>query len=367
MTWRERIIKIFQRERVDRIVWQPRIEHWYRYHKKRGSLPPEYKNASILDIYDDLEASVRYYGGPFIKRRYDKSIRIKTEDTPSYRITTLETPLGTLREVMEYAEYGTSSHRREYFIKDRRDIRIMEYILEGLEYEFDEEAFEKAEEEIGDRGVTQFFYERSPFQRLIVEYMGFEATIYAFQDYPETMERFLRVTEKADDRLYEVLVQCPVKILNFGENIDSCLDSPPFFERYLLPYYEKRVRQLHQAGKFCHIHLDGSLKPLLPLLKENRAGFDGYEACTPIPQGDVTLEELKDTLGDEIILLDGLPAILFLPAYSTKDLEEFTYKLLNLFSPRLILGISDELPPLGDIQKVRLVSQIVRDFSLTLE
>jgi len=37
------------------------------------------------------------------------------------------------------------------------------------------------------------------------------------------------------------------------------------------------------------------------------------------------LEELKDALGDTI-LLDGIPAILFTPQYSYKDLEEFTLK-----------------------------------------
>lgn len=35
---------------------------------------------------------------------------------------------------------------------------------------------------------------------------------------------------------------------------------------------------------------------------------------------------------------------------------------ISVLSPNLILGISDELPPGGDIEKVRLVSQIVRGY-----
>ena len=37
--------------------------------------------------------------------------------------------------------------------------------------------------------------------------------------------------------------------------------------------------------------------------------MDGIEAITPVPQGDVTLEEIKEGLGDEMYLIDGIPAI----------------------------------------------------------
>lgn len=130
--------------------------------------------------------------------------------------------------------------------------------------------------------------------------------------------------------MYDVILNSPLKILNFGGNIDANVNSPSLFEEYLIPYYKKRIDQVHQKGKFCHIHMDGSLKKLLPLI--NKAGFDGIEAATPLPQGDVTLEELKDALGDTIFI-DGIPAILFLPQYSCEDLEEFTVKVLDLFPP----------------------------------
>jgi hypothetical protein len=36
-------------------------------------------------------------------------------------------------------------------------------------------------------------------------------------------------------------------------------------------------------------------------------------------------------------------------------------RLVELFYPRLILGISDELPPDGDIERVKLVGQLVEE------
>ena len=145
----------------------------------------------------------------------------------------------------------------------------------------------------------------------------------------------------------------------FFRLIDAFIDSPKIYEQYLMPYYQKRVEQIHKTKKLCHIHMDGALKPLLPLL--SHVDFDGIEAVTPLPQGDVTLEEIKEALGN-IILLDGMPAIYFLPEYPEEELFAFTEKILKMFAPNIILGISDELPPTGDINRVKLVADIVKDF-----
>jgi hypothetical protein len=46
--------------------------------------------------------------------------------------------------------------------------------------------------------------------------------------------------------------------------------------------------------------------------------FDGIEALTPSPQGDATLEEIKEHIGDKI-LLDGIPAIYFMASAGLPD------------------------------------------------
>jgi uroporphyrinogen-III decarboxylase len=74
------------------------------------------------------------------------------------------------------------------------------------------------------------------------------------------------------------------------------------------------------------------------------------------------VEELKEAMG-EMILLDGIPMLLFLSEYTREELEEFTKKILKLFSPNLILGISDEISPPGDIEKVEFVSQVVEEWN----
>ena len=362
MTFRERILRTFERKRIDRVAWQPRIDYWYNGRYDEGTMPEKYMGKSMLDIYDDLHASPRYpkevVGISIFKMELDDKVKCHVQEEGEDIITIHETPKGSLHEVVRKGKAGSGGYHTEHPVKTPKDMKVMMYILEHTGFSFDRGAFEEAERAFGSRGITQTFYPRSPLQRLLVEYMGLSNTIYALNDYPDETEDFMKAIDHWDDKMYETILDCPVKILNFGENIDSNLDSPALFEKYLIPYYKKRVNQIHEKGKFCHIHMDGSLKPLLPLI--NEAGFDGIEAATPLPQGDVTCEELKDALG-ETILLDGIPAILFLPDYSDEELEKFVRKILEMFSPNLVLGVSDELPPPADIEKVRLVSRLVEN------
>lgn len=354
--WREMIWAVFRGEDPGGIVWQPRIEFWFDVNQKRGRLPKHYQGMTLRDLYDDLELSRRYFTFP-LRERYEK-VQVVDEWNGAILTRHWKTPLGDLREVLRYTHAELTPYHLEYRVKTPEDLRVLEYILEDSWYEFDRESYEREVEHWGERGVPQFYYRRAPLQQLIIDDMGFEEVVYALKDCPERIEHYLEVATRADDRMYEVLLSSPVPILNLGENIDGNLNPPPLFRRYLLPYYQMRSAQIKAAGKYCHVHADGSLKPLLPYLREG--GWDGIEAATPTPQGDVELEEIKEAIGD-LVMLDGIPALFFLPHYPEEQLLECFHKVVQLFYPRLILGIADELPPGGEIERVRLISQLVKE------
>jgi len=372
MNFREMILRTFQRKKTDRIVWQPRIRYWYNGNQvsKRPDeirqdelpypkVPHEYRGKTVLQVYDHLRASPRYPGevldiGVFrTKTHPEAQIKHTAFDEAGERVTITETPVGKLKT------RNRGGYPTEYALKTPDDCEIMKYVLQHTEFQFDAEAYERAEKAFGERGIVQSFYSRSPFQRMIVEFMGARNFFIQLHRHQGEMESFMDAIAEWDDGMYEVLVKCPMKILNFGENIDANLASPKFFRKYLIPYYERRVKQLHRVGKFCHIHMDGAMKPLLPLLDELE--FDGIEAATPKPQGDVEIDELKEGMGDKI-LLDGIPAVMFIPVYTEKQVRDFAMKVLETFSPNLILGVSDELPPTADIRLMELVSRLVEDF-----
>ena len=354
MTDRERVLRTFAGEPVDRVCWQPRLEHWFGYRHKTGTLPERYADAELFDVYDDLGCSVRYAGRPLVFDYEECSLRVEGDE--SGRTTFYETPIGTLTEVIHYGEEGTSAHRSKFPVQTLEDVEVMEYFLSDRRVRFDREQFEAIEARLGDRGVCQFYFPRSPLMRLIINYVGFEETIYLLHDERGRAERFMRHIERTDDPMFEVLCDSPVRILNFGDNIDAWLTPPPLFERYLVPVYERRCEQLHAAGKFTHVHMDGALGPLLPLLAD--LPQHGIEAPTPLPQGDVGLEALCDAMGDKI-MLDGVPCVHFLPNFPLAELEECVERLLERQWPWLILGISDEISPPGEIDRVRLVTEMV--------
>ncbi|MBZ0292091.1 MAG: hypothetical protein K8L99_05925 [Anaerolineae bacterium] len=353
----ELLMKVFRGENPGRVIWQPRIEYWYLANRKRGTLPAHLRDASLLDVYDYCHASCRYFlwDDAWLRVRY-QHVEITQEKLDEKRVRqTWHTPVGSISQVSHYDEWDISSHIVEYRLKSPADFDVLRYILQDEEWYWDEANYQSYLERFGAHGIPQFYFRRSPIQRLIIEDMSFEQTIFFMQDYPDLLKEYIDFATEADDHIYAILENCPVPVLNLGENIDAFLDSPTLWKQYLQPYYTGRVNQLRAAGKYVHIHMDGALKPLLNHMQD--CAWDGIEAATPVPQGDVTLEAIKSAMGDRV-LLDGIPALYFLPRlYPAEDLMTCAQRVVDLFYPHLILGISDEIPPDGDIERVRMIGE----------
>ena len=66
------------------------------------------------------------------------------------------------------------------------------------------------------------------------------------------------------------------------------------------------------------------------------------------------------------VSVDGIPAVLFLPYYSADELMAAVEQAIRLFYPRLVLGVSDEVPEGAPaesaIEKIRMVSEYCRNW-----
>lgn len=362
MTFRERHLAIFRRDPVDRVLWQPRLEHWYAVHTRNGSLPDRYRGMGHFELYDELNCSPRTYFmfNPCFKTIQEGDVESSGEQVGDTHVSTVRTPVGELRTA--HRNIGSSHMTVEYLIKTPADMRVQQYLLEHQRVEFDEELFRRRDAELGDRAAPTCYLPRINIQRLFINLMGFENTIYALHDWPDETRALIEAINQADDQFYEAVKASPIEIVNFGDNVDGNMLAVPHFQEFVQPYYRQRAAELRAAGKHCHPHWDGAIKTILPFCRD--CGFDGFEALTPEPQGDVTIEQIKDALGDDLILVDGIPCTHFLPQHSYREVEDFTLKLLNMFAPNLVLGISDEISPPGDIEKVRLISEIVEGYSV---
>lgn len=195
--------------------------------------------------------------------------------------------------------------------------------------------------------------------------MGVEAGIYALMDMPDVCEEYFKIKSANHDRFIKAIRESEFEWVNYGDNLHCGILPPYMFEEYVLPEYQRRNDLLHQKDKsyYTFSHWDGDTKSILKYAKET--GLDGIEAITPKPQGDVTLEEIKAGLGDEVGLVDGIAAILFDDTYPIEMLEEQAKRLIDLFAGKLILGISDEMSSTGNIDRVRFITELVDKYNST--
>jgi hypothetical protein len=301
--------------------------------------------------------TVHYYTGQPdpIEITYTDDVHMAEEQTGDLLRCRFDTPHGSLLEVHKFTIDHTW-RRIEFLAKKTEDLPALRWLLERRIIRFMPDSFRIGAAFIGDRGVPQFWVPKSPYQALAQIWMKLQDLIYALADYPAEVEATMQAIDDSYEGLYEeITASGKVKMLNFGENIHDSLLSPRYFERYLIPFYEKRCSQLHKAGIFAHVHLDGYFHSLLKYLRY--LPFEGIEALTPTPQGDVTLEEMAEHIGDKV-LLDGIPAVYFLPTFSEEMLMESVEKIVRLFYPRLVLGISDELPEGAGVEAIDRVSRV---------
>jgi hypothetical protein len=363
---RELNLRVFSGDPLDHVFFQPRLEPWYDWQCRFGHMPDEYRDMGLMGFYDALGLSMRYVdyytGGPSpVRRTFTPDVVMHERFTETEGSRVYETPFGDL---VERHRFTVDETWREvgFPVKDREGLRALRWLFERMRYSFSSESFDQGRALLGDRGEPQFYVPKSPYQALAQQWMKLEDLVYALVDCPAEVEATMAVIDASYDELYEqIIASGRVRIINFGENTHDQLFSPRYFERYLVPFFEKRSGQLRDAGIYTHVHIDGYFRSLLPYLKD--LPFDGYEALTPVPQGDVSLGELSEHIGNKV-LLDGVPAVLFLPTYSRETLMRTVEKVVALFHPRLVLGVSDEVPQAAPaeeaIERVRMVSEWCR-------
>lgn len=349
-----------------KIIWQPRIGCWYNDHISRdGKLPEPYTGMSRAELYRALGCSARIYdyNGCFI-RTEDSRVTITIEELDQRReLHKISCPVGSITCIMRSNSSNTGKYYEKWWVNSEEELKVLEWVDSRVGWSFDEEKFNEVTEEWKGLGAPCMYLPRIGIQHLYIRQMGFINTAYALSDYPDSVKKYCDALEANQEGLIEVINESPVDIINYGDNLHDGYLPPRIFEKYVLPVYRSRGELLHKGEKFTYSHWDGDVKRILCYAKE--CDLDGIEAITPIPHGDVTLSEAKDAMGD-IFMVDGVAAILFDERYSEEELIAQVNEAIELFAPNLILGISDEISSTGDIERVRLVGDIVDKYNSSI-
>lgn len=347
-----------------KIIWQPRMSAWFDDRDFRGeAYEAPFTGLSYEDCYRKLHCSDRLYWHFCC---FDKILPSSVREYTLYHSEmeyekVIETPVGRVSTIMAKSTSNFGEMPRKHWATSEEDLKIFIWLEEHTEWKYNHEAYLKGLSASKEFGMPITMMPRVNIQNLSIDLMGAEGHIYALYDYEETVEKLFSAMSESQARMIEQINLSPIEAVNFGDNLHYKMLPPELFLKYVLPEYQKRNELLHKCNKFTSSHWDGDTKLLLPYAKD--CGLDAIEAITPLPQGDVTIPEMKEALGDEVFLMDGIPAILFEEQYPIEMLEEQVRLLIELFAPKLILGISDEISSLGTLKRVAHVGKMVDDYN----
>jgi hypothetical protein len=364
MTHRQRILARLDGRPVDRTPWFPDLSYWLHVRQIQGTVPAKYRGLDLpgLHRHPDIDAGLpRHVYGDFLRTGYRRCQIVERPEGPEVTVTEYRTPAGTLTARTRQGAEWESPFRVEYPAKTVEDFKVLEFLLQDRSVEPDFDAARRLLGWVGETGTIQLVLPRSPLPRIIHDYMGLTAGIFALMDSPAECERLMAVIEECDRECFEIIGRCPGRLAIFGDNVDNMSVSPELYRRYSLPYYQRKCEFLHGKGKTVLCHMDGRLQGLLPLVRET--GIDVLDGITPEPMGDYTIDELTAALGPRQLAWAGVPSSMFCAAASRQDVVEYARRLVGTLGERLILNVGDQLPPDADIALVEAVTGLVNSDS----
>ena len=207
------------------------------------------------------------------------------ENGVKIRRQTWKTPVGEI-----YQTWENGWHKR-YLLHDENDYRVMTYIVKQAVLSPRYEKFLAEKQSIMPYGVALSTIGRTPFQTIMVDYVGSENFSYHLYDYEEEFQELYNALLEQFDRRVELVAGGPGRYVACMENFTAETVGPQRYEEFFMPVYEKYVPALHQAGKIVGCHYDGRTASCKELIK--KAPFDLLESLTEPNEGDQTLAECR--------------------------------------------------------------------------
>jgi hypothetical protein len=351
-------------EMPERPVWAADIAYWVAGQQESGSAKPEWSTEEgFLRLHSDLGILPYYYYEKFwaAEPRYDGSIELTETKEGRKSTRLLRTPVGGLREESVYSPLSCSVGITKHFVESERDLDVLLYVLQHRRLVPANLADWPERRRLWQayRGLPCIGLPRSPMAALFVEWAGVQNGSYLMADCPEKCKEALRLMEEQEYPIIEAVCELAPPLVHFPDNLSSdCMTR--LYDGHLAGVHRRRIERLHAAGVRCAVHLDGTVKGLLPKLI--RSGFDAIEALTPKPGGDLDVEEIRKLADPSpVVLWGGVPGIMFAPPYTWQQMESHVRHVLECWRGRpFILGVADQVPPDGDVSFCRRIAELIR-------
>ena len=348
----------------DEIVWTADISYWMAGQKQRGAADPVWDTEEgYLRLCRDLGILPYYWYDSFWLGEpvYDSTVTITSKQIGDTSIRMWHTPVGELREKHTFLPASCSTGCTRHPVQTEHDLDVLAYLIEHRRMEprcLDDYARRR---ELWARydGLPSIALPRSPLAAFLYEWAGVQDAVYLLADYPDQVAHIFGLMEAQESPVLDAVCAAGPPLVHFADNLSSD-NLAGLYDRHMAPTHRRRLARLHDAGVKCAVHLDGTVKGLLPKLAA--IGFDAVEALTPQPAGDVEIEDLRAVAADDrVILWGGVPGVMFAPPFEWRDMEAHVQRLLDAWrGTRFVVGVADQVPPDGDIDFCRRIAEMIR-------
>lgn len=313
LTSKERILRVFNGKIPDRIPislyeFDGHYESWIHNYPEYEEIL-EYakdKTDKMSPWHPSSDNPVLFYGEI---EREDIEIFSWQEDRSIYTRTVIKTSKGELSTLKRQDEGVHTTWTIEYLCKDEHDAEKI-LSLTYTPWRPSTESFFRKIEEIGDSGIVTG--EIPDALCLTVELFGFSRFLVTYVDNPNLIFRLMDFfQERLYNYLSHLLANGVVTVYRIcgPEYATPPYLSPKDFKELVVRYDQEIIDLLHKYGGKARFHSHGKVKKVLEFIL--KMGIDAIDPLEPPPDGDITLKEARDILGDKVVLIGNIEERLF--------------------------------------------------------
>jgi hypothetical protein len=240
--------------------------------------------------------------------RWHEFFREDTQDDGEMRITRTVLTVGgrTLTQVTKRERQINTVWTVEHLLKDAADVNAYLTIPDEVFAErIDTAPLEAEETALGERGIVMVDTE-DPLCAAAALFSMEDYTVLAFTESALFHQLLEKMAGRIQPRTAEVSRRFPGRLWRiYGPEYASEPYLPPrLFDEYVVRYVAPMIRDIHAHGGYARIHCHGRVKNILDRIAG--MGADALDPIEPPPQGDMTLREVRQCHGRQLVLFGNL-------------------------------------------------------------
>lgn len=263
------------------------------------------------------------------------------ELAPGVRESRMDTPWGSLTQVAHTETGYGSSWTREHWVKRPEDYAVLEQVIRYTQLAPDPDPLRAAREQLGDRGVVLAWTSRAPLQRLWIEYTGIERLALDILDVPAAVEGVMEALFDQSRAILRLAAGSEAELVWIPDNITGEMTGPPWFAKYLTPYYKEVCEVLLPAGKTPCTHMDGMLRSIVECVAET--DLPVIEAFTPPPDGNLSVREARERWPGKTLWLNFPSSVHLAPADKVARVAEQLVEEAGT-GEGFLIGVTENIP-----------------------